>query len=353
MRKPAPRYIKLFAALLMVALIGIFAFKAQRYIAGLRDKKPYPAPAEVRDDAVAGTEISIEKLNALEWQNVDELIRAVASDNDRIHQIIQLTADVQNSAAVYLRGFVQMTTGKPLQALKSFDRLVVDDMPAEFLYPPYRLQRQMRPGETNRYLAALNRAIDAGNVSPLVKARVQSQEGDPYSAISSYLKTDPAQWVTYDVDCIRNIGQHSGLTSEMRRMVFGALKSGRVSAKIQEPLRRVLVLEADPTGVRAFKRKLKKELIQNSSTGKIAVSSMKQVLDTRKLFLQRDYQTIINQYQNANPMAVPDETVLLLFLSGVSLKDRLEADRWGQEIKRRYSNQEVIDWVSELTTSAR
>ena len=85
----------------------------------------------------------------------------------------------------------------------------------------------------------------------------------------------------------------------------------------------------------------------------MAVASIKQLLETRNLFVQRDYQAIIEQYQDASPMALPNESVLLLFLSGVQVEDRLEMDRWGQEIKRRYPNQEVIDWVSELTTSAR
>ena len=125
--------------------------------------------------------------------------------------------------------------------------------------------------------------------------------------------------MTYDVDCIKKIGLHSGLSSEMRRMIVGAFKSGRVSAKVEGPLRQVLALENDPAEIRAFKRKLKEELIQDSGTGKMAVASIKQLLETRKLFVQRqsDYQTIIDQYQDASPMALPNESVLLLFLSGV------------------------------------
>ena len=353
MQKSAPKFIKFFAALLVVALIGIFAFNAQRYISGRGTKAPSPAPAAPADERYAKAAISVEMLNALEWQNVDEMTQAVGTDSDKIRQVIQLTADVQNPAALYLKGFVLMITKKPLQALTAFDRLAVKDVPAPYLYPPYRLQRRMRPEAPNRYLAALNRAIDAGSLSPLVSARVQAQEGDPYAALSSYLQTDPAQWVTYDVECIKKIGQHSGLSSEMRRMIVGAFKSGRISAKVEGPLRQVLTLESDPAEIRAFKRNLKEELIQDSSTGKMAVASIKQLLETRKLFVQRDYQTIIDQHRDASPMALPNESVILLFLSGVNLENRLEMDRWGQELKRRYPNQEVTEWVSELTTSAK
>jgi len=351
--KSAPKLVKLFAALLVLGLIGIFAFKAQRHIAGLAQKDSPQAPAAAAGDRFATASISRDMLKALAWPDVDKLTQAVGTDSDKINQVIQLTDDVQNPAAIYLRGFVLMITNKPRRALKTFDRLALKDMPAPFLYPPYRLQRQMRPAAPNRYLGALTQAIDAGSVSPLITARIQAQEGDPYAALSSYLQTDPAQWVTYDVKCIRKIGQHSGLSSEMRRMVFGALKSGRVSAKVEPPLRQLLALENDPAQIRAFKRNLKEELIQDSSTGKMAVASIKQLLATRKLFVQRDYQTIIDQHQDANPVALPSESVLLLFLSGVRVEDRLEIDRWGQEIKRRYPNQEVIDWVSELTASAK
>ena len=355
MHKPAPKLVKLFAALLVLGLIGIFAFKAQRHIAGLakKDRPSAPAPTAAAGDRFATASLSHDMLKALKWQDVDKLTQAVGPSREKTLQVIQLTDDVQNPAAIYLRGFVLMISSKPLRALAVFDRLAVKDMPAPFLYPPYRLQRRMLPAAPNRYLGALNQAIDAGTVSPLISARVQAQEGEPYAALSNYLQTDPAQWVAYDVKCIEKIGQHSGLSSEMRRMVFGALKSGRVSAKVEGPLRQVLALENDPAEVRAFKRKLKEELIQDSSTGKMAVASLKQLLETRKLFVQRDYQTIIAQHQDANPLALPNESVLLLFLSGVRVEDRMEMDRWGQEIKRRYPNQEVIDWVSELTTSAR
>ena len=351
MQAPAPKVIKLFAVLLVVALIGIFAYKAQRYITG--PEKTGQAPAAVSTvDTIAEVSIEAEMLTALEWQNVEKLIRTVGASSDKQRQVIELTSDGENPAAIYLRGFVLMITGKPLQALGAFDRLDVEGIPAAYLYPPYRLQRQVRPEAPNRYLGALRGAIDAGSVSPLITARVLAQEGDPSTALSSYLQTDPAQWVTYDVECIKKIGLHAGLSSEMRRMIAGALKSGRVSANVQEPLRQALVLEPDPAEVRAFKRKLKEELILDSSTGRAAVASMKQMLETRQLFLQRNYQTIIDQYRSANPMALPDEAVLLLLLSGARLGNQLEMDRWGQEIKRRYPNQEVIDWVSELTTSA-
>jgi hypothetical protein len=352
-QNPANKYIKVFTALMVVALTGFFAFKAQRYISSPRIEHPSAAVDDATRNIYAKAVISTEMLNELEWRNVGELTQAIGADSDKINQVIRFITDVKNPAALYLKGFVLMITNKPLLALSTFDRIAIKDIPTHFLYPPYRLHRQVRPNEPNRYIGPLSQSIDAGSISPLITARFQSQEGDFYSALANYLQTDPGQWVTFDVKCIKKIGRHAGMSSEMRRMILGALKSGRVSTKIEKPLRQVLARDSYPEELRAFKSKLKTELHQNSSTGQIAVSSIKQLIETRNFFMQRDYQAISNQHQNTDPIALPNESVLILFLSGVQLEDRLEIDRWGQEIKRRYPNQEVINWVSDLTTSVK
>ena len=97
------------------------------------------------------------------------------------------------------------------------------------------------------------------------------------------------------------------------------------------------------------------ELVEGKTLSQLVTTelpTMKQVLDIRKLFLERNYQAITDRYRDASPMSLPNESVLILFLSGVRLEDRVEVDRWGQEIKRRFPSQEVSDWVSDLTTSA-
>lgn len=354
MPKPASKYLYMLGSLLIGALLGFFAYKASLFFAG-SEKQDLPAvvPSSTTDNQYATATIGPAMLVDLNWQDVDEAVRGLGTDSAKLSQLLKLTANVQNPVVHYLRGFIMMINEKPLQALTVFDQLSLKDIPAQFLYPPYRLHRQMRPKSANKYLEALIRAIDAGSVPPLIAARVETQEGDLYSALSNYLRTDPGQWVSFDVQCIQKIVHHAGLSSEVRRMIFGALKSGRVSEKVDKPLRRLLALNNDKAEVAALKRTLQEELLVNSSAGKIAVSSVKQMLDTRKLFLQKDYQKILNQHQDTNPLTLPNEVILILFLSGVKQTDRLEIDRWGQEIKRRYPNREVAEWVSKLTTSVK
>jgi predicted DNA-binding protein (UPF0251 family) len=351
--KSVPKPLKIFAALLLAALVVVFVIKAHRYLSDRGRQETTSTQIPATGDVDAKAPITIELLEALDWQDFKELTQKFGTDAGKIRQILQTTSGLQNSVAVYLRGFLLMIDNKPQRALDTFDRLSAGDIPGPFLYTPYRLQRQMRPLEFNKYLAPLREAIAAGELSPLIKARVQAQEGDPYSAISSYMQTDPAQWVLYDIECLKKIGLNSGLHSEVRRVIAGALKSRRVSGKIADELRQLAALEPSESEVRALKRQLKEELIQDSSAAKIAVSSMARLLETRQQFLQRDYKTILAQYKNANPIALPTESVLVLFLSAVELDDRLEMDRWGQEIKRRHPTQEVINWISELKTSAK
>ena len=309
-----------------------------------------PGPVTNLSDDIG---ISVDTLTELDWQTLDQMLRVLGGDRIKIDQLLHNTADVQNPAALYLRGFAFMINNQPLQALTVFSQLSIRDIPVNFLYPVYRLNKQLQPESVTfqKYLQAMQRAISTGSVSPLIAARVEAQEGDLYAALASYLKTDPAQWVTYDVKCIRRIAQHSGLNSEVLRMISGAVKSQRLSKAVEEPLSRLLTTEKDLTGVTAFKNSLKKELQQDSSSGKIALSSIKQMLDNRTVFLQRDYQKLLSTHKDTNPLIVPNESVLILFLSSVQLKNHLEMDRWGQEIKRRYPNREVMEWVSEMTTS--
>ena len=353
MEKTVPKTLKIFAALLLVALVGVFAFKAYQYLSDRARPETVSTQIPVARNVDPSAPITIELLEALDWKDFNELTRQIGTDAAKISQVLRLMSGLQNSVAVYLRGFLLMLDNKPQRALYTFDGLSVSDIPGPFLYAPYRLHRQIRPMEFNKYLGPLRQAIAADEVSPLIKARVQAREGDPFAALSSYMQTDPARWVHYDVECLKKIGMLSGLQSEVRRVIAGALKSGRVSAKIVGELRQRQALKPGASEVRALKRQLKEELIQNSSAAKIAASSMNRLLETRKLFLQRDYKLLLEKYKSADPLVLPTETVLMLFLSAVELDDRLESDRWGQELKRRHPTQEVINWVTELKTSAR
>jgi len=238
---------------------------------------------------------------------------------------------------------------KPQPALSTFDRLTSAAIPPSFLYPPYRLQRHLKPQAVNHYLVQLRKAIAASKVSSLIQARVQAQEGEIYAALSSYMKTDPAQWMRYDVECLKMISRHSGLQADVRRMIAAAIKAGRIPGAIAKELLSGISLKIAAPDLQAFKRRLKGELKQNGDAAKIALKSVITLLETRKFFLQREYHLILKKYETTPPTALPTETVTLLFLSAVKRDSLLEMYRWGQEIKRRYPSKETVNWVNQLT----
>lgn len=348
-----PKKIKLFIALAVMLSVGAFGIQAQQYFAGLKEKDTVKERSVQTDRLPFNGPVTHPVLKALQWEDIDGLIRAIGTNTDKLRHVIELTAEIQNPAAVYLRGLLQLLDKNPLEALTTFDLLDIDMIPPAFLYPPYRLYRHVNPRGSNRYLVNLHRVIAAGKTSPLIQARVNAQEGDFAAAISGYLQTDPAQWTRYDVECLGKVSSHAGFHSEALRLIAGALKSGRVAGTMAQELRRIAVLKTDKANVREFKRLLKEELVQNSGTAKIVVSSVTKLLETRKLFLQRDYKTLLERYRQANPIELTTESILVLFLSAVNLKNRPEMDRWGQEIKRRYPNRETANWIYELTAAAK
>jgi hypothetical protein len=108
-----------------------------------------------------------------------------------------------------------------------------------------------------------------------------------------------------------------------------------------------------PPNVEAFKSQLRSEIEAETAAGRLAVASAQQLIRDRNLFLGRKYAELIATHRESEPVELSTETVLLLFLSAVELKEQIEMDRWGQELKRRHGEVEVKDWVNEMTATAR
>jgi len=350
--KPRPKILIVSAVLLVTAfVVGIIA-RLTLYESDHRKKQNLHPPSSITDHVKVDAPFDAQQISTLDWQNLGDLMKKLGADAQKLRHLIKETPGAKNPAAIYLRGLLLLIDKKPKRSLAAFNMIEIKDIPPFFLYPPYRLHRHLNPREPNPYLDPLRKAIAAVEVSPLVKARVQIREGKPLSALSSYLQTDPARWVRYDIECLKTISNHPGFHSELRRMIAGALQSGRVEKPMAEALRRIVVLGTKKSEVREFKNRLKQELVQNSRIAKLFVASIAELLETRKLFLEREYKKILEIYHDANPIELPTETILLLFISAVQGNNRLEMDRWGQEIKRRYPFEGAVSWINELTASA-
>jgi hypothetical protein len=215
------------------------------------------------------------------------------------------------------------------------------------------LQQTLHPKDPNPYLAALRKSVSENKLPPLVEARVQALDGNLREALRSYLRTDPASWARYDLESLQRIGTHQGLAPDLRRLIAGALASGRVEPALLEPLQTLARRGAVPPDANELKAQLRREIETETPAGQIAVESAKKLIEDRNLFVGREYAELIEAHREAEPIELSTETVLLLFLSSVELKEQVEMDRWGQELKRRHGDAEVRDWVNETTRSAR
>ena len=315
--------------------------------------RPETSSTTQRQRFSPGRSVTRADLGSLQWEEVNPLLQSVGTDTAEIRRLVQLAGEVASPAATYLSALLLILQREPDRASAAFASLDLQAIPPPFLYAPHRLQQSLHPDSPNPYLDPLRTAVAEGKVPALIQARVQAQDGDLGTALSSYLRTDPGSWTNYDLESLQRIGTHQGLATDVRKLIAGALGSGRVQPTLVTPLREVARNEAPLPEVEEFKRQLRREIEAKTPAGQVAVESVKRLIEDRNLFVGRKYAELIEAHREAEPIKLPTETVLLLFLSAVELKEQVEMDRWGQELKRRHGDAEVRDWVNEMTRSAR
>jgi len=317
------------------------------------DTQPKPSELPATGRFSATRPVTQAELETLRWEEIDPLLQAVGADAGKIESLVQSAERVATAPTTYLRALLLIARQKPEQALAAFDSLDRNAMPPAFLYAPYRLQQTLRPDGPNPYLSALREAVAAGKVPPLIRARMQALDGDLRESLRSYLRTDPASWANYDLESLQRIGTHQGLASDLRRLITGALASGRVRESLVEPLREAARGGSTPPDLEGFKNQLRRAVEAGTPAGQIAIESAKRLINDRNLFVGRKYAELMAAHRESEPIGLSTETVLLLFLSAVELKEQIEIDRWGQELKRRHGEAEVRDWVNAMTSAAR
>ena len=322
---------------------------------GGHDPEAMDEPHAGLDDRISiGTSLSFEDvvhLSDLSWKDVDGFLRKRDLKTLNESEISTLEASASSIPGRYLLAFFSMLHGRSDRALELFDSIPLNQIPDRYLYPPYRLERAVRVDKSSRYVIPLRDASARSSISPLVRARFLSMEGDPQAALDAYLRTDPAGWVRFDVSCLRKISQHAGLQQELRMLVAGALRSGRVTTHLTEELRVIFTSDNGLERVAAFKKRLRRALEANGAASEMALASAQAMLGARKAFLEKRYDELIMKHRGSNPTAVTTETALLVFLSATALKNVYEIERWGQELKRRYPDREVERWLSQWMTT--
>lgn len=251
-------------------------------------------------------------------------------------------------AARYRQAFGLWRDGRTQRALATFLSLPLEEVPASLLYAPHRLHRELRPNATSPFRARLSRAAERGQLPELLRARLWAEEGRPGESLSAYLRTDPGRWVKLDVERIARNALHAGFEGEARRLAESALRSGRCSPEVEERLRDVLSGQAVELAALNAQASLAKAMREDPGARALAISAATDLLKTRRHFLDREYERIVSARRESDAVLQSTEVALLTFLAALKLGDAPEAQRWGEELKRRHPGAETVGWVHRL-----
>lgn len=338
----------------VVAITGALIVAALMSAALLLGDRADEGTAAANSQAAArpssnGKKITLEDLEKLAWADLSRATKIFGTNSELRNAIIEPPTPFQNAPAKYLQGLVLVADNRPEAALLAFDALATSDVPALFLYAPYRLHGSLRAEQPNPYLAPLEEAIEKNQLPVLIQARVQAMEGRLEKALLSYARSRPDRWVNQDLASLERIRQHAGLRPDVDLLISGALRGGGISSEIRPAL---VALSrntpADPEISTARMNELKKRLESDANLRRIATAATVRQLALRKQFIEKDYQQLLTDHRKTAPHSVPDETALLLLLSAASLADDEALDRWSLEVRRRYPSPEVRDWIQTL-----
>ena len=345
MPKPRRAGLILGAAGLVAILIGLGAYALLR--GGDSSNS-----ASIGHDLLAETGSStpdLQKLNQLTWQDIEATAEGSCADPKRVEEVVLASVTSTNPPTRFLRGLLLLAKGDRAGCLQAFQSVPVQQLPANFLYAPYRVFAELHPEKPNPYRPPLVRAANQGQLSPLVEARVMAREANVEKAMQGYMGSDPAQWTAYDLEIFPLLLRHAGFGYEAQRLLRSALNGGRVKPELRpriEALGYDSVTNAapSPTFKPDFAKLLQTSPESRELAGKVAI----QQLEVRRQFLQKQYPQLLRDHEEAHPPTLPDETVLLLTLSAAKLTNTPALDRWSQELRRRYPQPEVQSWLATL-----
>lgn len=343
------RFVLVMAVVAIVALVLTAVSISPQYLQDTVTDQHTPINSPVIG---AQTRITSEQLSAMRWNDLGMVVATITANPDEIGRVAGLIENISTPVTLYLQALLILAQNQPKQALVVFNQIQIDRIPPDFLYAPHRLHQSINGDANDKYQELLEKAVAENKTSALISARVQATNGVLENALSSYLQSDPANWASYDLVLFKSIGSYQGLSVDLARMITGAIASGRVKADLIPQLTQIARQPVDISETTDFEKRIRVAIKNRTPEGKIALASARNLLRDRKIFLSRQYQDLISLYHTVEPIKLSTETVLLLFLSSVEIKNREQAETWGQELKRRHAETEVRDWVNKTMATA-
>jgi hypothetical protein len=296
-------------------------------------------PAEVK------LSISREAVDRLSWQDLGRMAALMGTSETRRIYAIGLIGQSQRPQAIYLRALLYLANSQVQAAHSHFSQLDPATLPTRFLYAPARVSEQVSGTILNPYQPYLLAAAQEGQLPPLQTGRVLARAGHLADALAAYLKSDPAAWRSYDVTSLSLLMRHSGLTSDTRQLMRGAVTSQRLQPDLSDSIMSLLRGKQSNTLTTDQLRTL---LVAGGPAAQTIKGSLRRILSLRRQFLAGDYQALLATHADTSPTLASDEATLLLLIAALASSDTYQTDRWSQELKRRNPDQETRAWISNL-----
>ena len=286
-------------------------------------------------------------VESLKWDDLTATIQLSQNSESVLNDILAKSQGQDHQATIYLQGMLLLSRGTPSLALSAFDKLDIAQVPAQWLYGPFRLHDELRPEVDNRYLDPLLKAIDAKKVSSLVEARVKVRQGQLRHGLRAYLRTNPATWNAVDLRCMERLAHHAGLRSEVQRTILAALSAGQLPGRYARELSSIASGGSDSSATK-IRDHVKQAIRNDRRIADLATDSAGGIQKNRQMFLEGDFQLLLNEQWGIDPLNMTTETVLMLFLSSLRTGEQAMATTMGQELKRREPDLESIRWIDRL-----
>ncbi len=311
-----------------------------------------PPPVVMGRDIASGLSVldrDWTPLESMRWVDVGPTSSGFGANGPLRQRFLEETTGATHPPMVYLRGLMLLTDNRPAEALAEFSRADLSEAPVEMLYAPWRLRSTLETDAPNPYTDRLVQAAREGTLTPLTAARVLAFTGDRSTALTRYLQTDPAGWTSFDVECFRLLRADEASAAETTGMLMAALRAGRIPAALQPPVARLIRNQPEPPA--EIGPKLVRLVQENPEIRALAEKSLISLLEDRRLFLEDKHAELLARHEKTPPGEVIDETAILLVLSASALPDQPAFARWSEELRRRFPQPEVAQWLDSLMTA--
>ncbi len=253
--------------------------------------------------------------------------------------------DSKRAEVLYLRATLLLSRERASEAAAIFRSMAPEGLPPDLLYMPWRLLGEMSPAESNPYTAPIAEAAKAGQLPPLLEARVLAAQGLFDKALQSYLRTAPSEWTSLDLADFRIMLTDESTRNEAGTVLLAAFKGGKLSPEMHSAAAGLLLRKGgDPP-----KEKLRAFLENNPEAAAAAEKTMASLIDDRKMFLEEKFRELTEKHRAAKPESLIDESIILLTIASAN-SDKESFERWSSELQRRFPQDEVTVWINSLAS---